>query len=153
MDILIWICLAGSAIAWLLIWVGDRFGDRLNELEVVKYVNKKVGRGLMVLWALVLFSPFFLVLGYGVIGMVAWVQEGLVEFSETSTKEKLAEGFGLLVGIWLLLWVHVEDQVESKHRIGSWIVAQRILRVVGMAFIVIMVLGIGRCAMLVVSEM
>lgn len=107
----------------------------------------------MVLWALVLFSPFFLVLGYGVIGMVAWVQEGLVEFSETSTKEKLAEGFGLLVGIWLLLWVHVEDQVETKHRIGSWIVAQRILRVVGMAFIVIMVLGIGRCAMLVVSEM
>lgn len=150
MDILIWICLVGSAIAWLLMWVGDRFGDRLNELEVVKYVDKKVGRGLMVLWVLFLLSPFFLALGYWVTDTA---KESLIEFSETSTREKLVGGFSLLVSIWLLLWVHVEDQVATKHRIGSWIVAQRILRVVGMAFIVIMVLGIGRCAMLAVSEM
>jgi hypothetical protein len=150
MDILIWICLAGSAIAWLLMWVGDRLGDRLNELEVVKYVNKKVGRGLMVLWVLFLLSPFFLALGYWVTDTA---KESLIEFSETSTREKLVGGFGLLGGIWLLLWVHVEDQVAAKHRIGSWIVAQRRLRVVGMAFIVIMVLGLGRCAMLAVSEM
>lgn len=141
MDILIRICVVGSAIAWLLMWVGDRFGDRLSELEVVKYVDKKVGRGLMVLWVLFLASPLFLLLGYWVIDIVAWVQEALIELSEASKSEKLTLGVIVLVVLLLYLLGYVEYQVESRHRVGRWILTLRILRKVGMVLMVFMVVS------------
>jgi len=135
MGILIWICLVGSAIAGVLLWAIDRF-DKFDKFE-------KVGRGWMVLWLLVLLSPFFLVLGYGVIDMVAWVQEALVEFSEADKGEKFGLGLSVLFVLLFCLMAYVEHQVKFRQRVDRWTVILRILqKILQKVFVAFMIVGI-----------
>lgn len=135
------IWLVGSVIAGVLSWAINRI-TKVDDVEWQAATRlQKMGTWASLLLMVVAISPIIAALGYGVIDMVASVPEALIELSEEIKSEKLTFGVTVLVVLFFFLLGYVEYQVESRHRVGRWILTQRILQKVFMVLIVFLIVS------------